>query len=1041
MSKTINLSADHVHSFDIAIIGTAGRFPGADSAEALWQLLLDGQEPFTQISPEQLAAAGHAHLARSPRYVPQARIPSLYDCFDAAFFGYSPREAAFMDPQQRMLLECAWHVFEDAGQAPGDTQEQRTAVFASVGVNGYAALHALPQVLTGNADMLDSIIGNDKDYCATRIAYKLNLCGAAINVQTACSSSLVAVHLAVQSLLGREVDRALVAAASLNIPAEVGYLAEESGIRSPDGHCRPFDARSNGTVFGGGVAGILLRRLDDALADGDRVLAVIRGSAVNNDGTTRVGFTAPGLQGQIEVISEALQVAQIDAADVAYVECHGTGTRLGDPIEIDALNQAMRANSAQELPHGHCLIGSLKSNIGHLDTVAGLAGLIKVARCVQSGEIPATLHFTQPNPHIGIEQTPFQVVASRQPWPPHRPRLAGLSGFGFGGTNAHLIVAGPPDSKVSGPARAWTTLPLSAMTDTALRLQAQALADWIERHPGSDLADIGHTLQVGRRALPWRAVAIARGRATAAAELRQIACKPSKAEPRPVWLFPGQGSHYAGMAAALYDSEPLFREQMDDIMAQLPTWANATAIRSQLLDLNVERCDDTAIVQPALFTYELALGRTLLAFGMTPSAMLGHSLGELSAACLAGVFDLPAAVRLVCLRGTLMAQATAGGMVLVHTEAEKILRLLDSHYPELDLAVVNSPGCCVIGGPGESLDAMMSEATRQGWQPRRLRTSHAFHTRLMEPTLAHYREAVKGMALSPPRWPLLNGQDGQWLSGDQATDPEHWVQQLRRPVRFDLALDRLSTTSDTLVEVGPPGGLLPFAREAGCHQQTLLPLGGDRIQTTTEQHFRFLSSVAQLWQTGAMIDWASFNRHWLPRRKLALPPYPFARERHWLPSSLPLLLTTGTEEVAFLPAEKNVASDSISMSESREPGQAGIQFQPRPPIDTAYCEPLPGLEQEVARIWQSLLFIISIGRHDDFFALGGNSILALRLCQQVRTLGWNLNPQQVFQARDIASLCACMEPVATTPAPDVQLGLDPKDAESLAELLGETEIP
>lgn len=1035
-----NLPMVALRACDVAIVGAAGRFPGADSVDALWQILLTGREPYRILTPEQLSAAGHGDLARMARYVPQARIPEHYDCFDAAFFGYSPREAAFMDPQQRLLLECAWHVFENAGHPPGDCDGLRTAVFASVGANGYSALHALPQALAGNADMLDCIVGNDKDYCASRLAYKLNLSGAAISVQTACSSSLVAVHLAVQALLNHEADRALVAAASLSVPTEVGYLAEESGIRSPDGHCRPFDANSNGTVFASGVAGVLLRRLDDAIASGDSILAVIRATAINNDGSARVGFTAPGLQGQVDVISEALQVAQVDAADLAYVECHGTGTRLGDPIEVGALDQAWRANSTHDLPPRHCLVGSVKSNIGHLDTVAGLAGLIKTAYCLHHGEIPPTLHYASPNPEIGLARTPFQVADQRQPWPAHRKRLAGVSAFGFGGTNAHAVLeaapAAPaaPAASEAASARNWHCLVLSAADEPALQRQASALADWIENHPGADLADIGYTLQVGRRALPWRGALLARDAMQAVAGLRRITGVQSQSVTSPLWLFPGQGAHYPGMASALYAAEPAFRDALSRMLLMLPKNAPVDAIRGLLLDAGGAQIDDTAIVQPALFIYEVALGQTLLALGLVPSALLGHSLGELSAACLAGVFELEQACSLVCLRGALMADLPPGGMVLVHCDAESVQARLAVEHPALDLAVVNSPACCVVGGPRDAIDAFTRAADALGWQSRQLRTSHAFHTRMMDPALSRYRQAIRERVLSEPRWPLLSGQDGQRLSGERAMDPEYWVQQLRHTVRFDQAL--ASTWPSAVVEVGPVGGLLAFARDAGRMPAVMLSIGGSRHQDASARHGCLVQGIARLWQAGDAVDWLAFNQPWLPRRRVALPPYPFTRERHWLPSSLPVLqaLRKGNATLAPIqtPAGNTIAAGPPAIN-------AGIAYQPRPALETPYVAPNPGMEQRMAGAWQDLLFIADVGRHDDFFALGGNSILALRLCQQGRECGWTLTPQQVFQHRDIAALCAVQGATADTPVAQVMDDVDPQDLQALMHMLDRQE--
>ncbi|EHP40574.1 polyketide synthase [Cupriavidus basilensis OR16] len=737
------------------------------------------------------------------------------------------------------------------------------------------------------------------------------------------------------------------------------------------------------------------------------------------------------------MINEALQVAQVDTVDLAYVECHGTGTRLGDPIEINALDQAVRANSAKALPPRHCLIGSIKSNIGHLDTVAGLAGLIKTAYCLNRGEIPPTLHFEAPNSEIGLAKTPFAVVTRRQPWPARRKRLAGVSAFGFGGTNAHVVLEAGPATPAVGPARSYHCLVLSAADESALQRQADALADWIDGDPMANLADIAYTLQVGRQALPWRGVLLAQDPAQAAVGLRQIRRMQSSARPASLWLFPGQGAQYPGMAAALHASEPAFRDALEQILQRFPEDAPIHAIRGLLLDVGGEQIDDTAIVQPALFAYEVALGQTLLALGMAPVAMLGHSLGELSAACLAGVFELPQACKLVCLRGALMAEGALGGMALVHTDPAPVEALLAGGHPALDLAVVNSPKCCVIGGPLDALGSFMSAAEALGWQPRRLRTSHAFHTRMMEPALARYRQAVGELELHAPNLPLLSGQDGQWLADQRAVDPEYWVQQLRSAVRFDHAWARLRLSMPAAaIEVGPAGGLLTFGRDAGCHPSVMLSVGGDRHQDASNHHGNYLFAIARLWQAGDVVDWQVFNQSWMPRTRVTLPPYPFARERHWLPSSLPLLQALRQGEAT--PILEPVAA-SNACSAKAPVGRERITLQQRPALDTPFAAPTPGQEQVMARLWQDLLFIAGIGRHDDFFALGGNSILALRLCQQVRDQGWTLTPQQVFQQRDIAALCAALAAPPEPAAPSATADVDPQDLQALMHILDRQE--
>ncbi|WP_374338361.1 type I polyketide synthase [Leeia sp.] len=979
----------------IAIVGCAGRFPGAESVAELWQLLLAGTEAYQLLDPAQLAQSAHHQLSQQAGYVALARPLADHDCFDARFFGYAPREAALIDPQQRVLLECAWQVFEDAAIPPGDQDGRRTSVLASVGANAYLPLHALPAVWRGEADLLECTLGNDKDYAASRVAYKLDLTGSALTVQTACSSSLVAVHLGVQQLLAFEADRALILAASISLPADLGYLPETGGIRSHDGHCRPFDAAASGTVFGSGVAGVMLKRLDDAITDGDRILAVIEGSAINNDGHQRVGFTAPGLNGQVAVISEALQVAGRQADELAYVECHGTGTHMGDPVEIEALHQALQDNADHALAAASCGIGSIKSNIGHLDVAAGLSGLIKTALSLHHGQIPATLHYQRPNPALRLAHTPFHVIHESTVWPKDRPRVAGVSSFGFGGTNAHAILSAPPDTPASGPTRSWHCLPLSAATPEALQQRATALAHWLSQHPATPLDDVAWTLQTGRKALPHRRVCVADSAASAIQQLSTLPTTPVTRVTQLRWLFPGQGAHYAGMAAPLYQQEPLFRERLERWLARLVHAGANPAIRAVLLTPS-EAEADTGLVQPALFALEVSLAETLMALGLQPDELLGHSLGELSAATVAGVFQPDDAARLLVARSQWMAALPTGGMALLLATAADVERELPVHG-SLALALVNGPQCCVVAGPDVALEALLASSAAQRWQARRLRTSHAFHSPMLDPMLVRYQDLLSQLHLSAPVLPLRSGTHGQLLSAEEACSADYWVRQLRHTVRFDLALAHASPDGMDL-EIGPPGGLLEFARQSQPSPRPGVSLCPPRQLAGHAAERIWPWAIGLLWQHGVAINWPAWQHAWLPRQKCALPGYPFARQRHWLPAVLPIAPPEGVPvSPATLPAQpRGIASSDV----------------PPTAAPTGLTD-----ESRMLALWRAVLHLDAIQLTDDFFALGGNSIQALRLCQLAREQGWSLTPQQVFQLRTPAALAAVLTPpVQTSPS-------------------------
>ncbi|MCP4653886.1 MAG: acyltransferase domain-containing protein, partial [bacterium] len=892
----------------VAIVGMACRFPGADGVDAFWHNLRQGVESISFWSVEELEAAGiDPALLDDPSYVRARPVMAAAEDFDAGLFGYSPREAQLMDPQHRVFLECAWEALEDAGYDP-ERYSGSIGAFGGASINTYLFnLYSNPEALD-STDPMQTIIGNEKDSLTTSVSYKLNLKGPGVTVQTFCSTSLVAAHLARNSLLAGECDLALVGAVSVAVPQASGYHFQEDGILSPDGHCRPFDAEARGTVFGNGVGIVVLKRLRDAVAAADTIHAVIRGSAINNDGSLKVGYTAPSVEGQAEVIAAALADAGVGADSIDYLEAHGTGTVLGDPIEVTALTRAYRAHTEDR---GYCALGSVKGNVGHLDRAAGVASLIKAVLALDHREIPPAVNFTAPNPKIDFASSPFFVNAELREWQAREgPRRAGVSALGFGGTNAHLILEEAPAAEAVSESRPWQLLLLSARTATALEAATARLADTLDADPEVPLADVAHTLQVGRRELGHRrAVACRTGEAAAA--LRAL--DPGRVfsaihEPghRPVvFLFPGQGAQYAGMGRELYETEATFRREVDrccellepqlgvDLREVIPLGSAAHG-RTRRSAPTATVLEQTAITQPALFVVEYALAQLWMEWGVRPEAMVGHSIGEYVAACLAGVFSLEDALAVVAERGRLIQELPGGEMLSLALAEEE----LEARFPEglpgdVALAAVNAPGRLVVSGPAEAIAHLAERPELDGVETRRLHTSHAFHSEMLEPAVEPFTRVVAGVTRNAPRLPFISCVSGGWIEESEATDPAYWARQLRRPVRFSAGAEEiLRQGSRVLIEIGPGTTLSNLVRRHPQARERTVVAAMRHPRDERSETAVALESLGKLWLAGVAIDWPGFYRH-ERRRRIPLPGYPFERQRYWIDAAEPAAAAGG----------------------------------------------------------------------------------------------------------------------------------------------------
>lgn len=960
---------------DIAIIGMSGRFPGAENISSFWDIIKAGKEEITFYSREELLQKGvSSDLLNNPRYVFADSLIESADKFDSSFFGYTPREADFMDPQHRIFLEECYSALENAGYDP-EKFSGEIGVYAGCSINRYFIKNLLHHNDTLKSfGELQTIINNDKDFLTTRVAYKLNLKGPSVDLQTACSTSLVAIHFACQSLITGQCDMALSGGIFIKSPRGEGYIFEEGSIDSPTGHCHPFDKKANGTIFGEGVGIVVLKRLEDAIRDRDTIIAVIKATAINNDGSLKVGYMAPSITGQAKVISKAFDVAGIETDTVAYVEAHGTGTKMGDPIEIEALKRVFSTKEHQNF----CALGSVKANIGHLDVAAGVAGLIKTALVLKNRQIPPLVNFSSPNPELDLDNSPFYINTEIKNWDSQGvPRRASVSSFGIGGTNCHAILEEwVPKPSASSAAR-FHLLPLSAKTDGALQIMHDNLIQHLS-HTNDNIADIAYTLQNGRKEFKYRGMLIwdnSDDSNQVFSEFPYFKGDQKLIEPGTIFMFTGQGSQYINMAKGLYENFDSVKTIMDYADTLLIANHNFKLLETIFNDdeNNKERINETAIAQPTLFVVQYAVSHLLIEFGIVPDALIGHSIGEITAACLSGVFSFEEALNMVAWRGKLMQEQVPGSMLSINLSKEKILPLLDH---DLELALHNAPDLCVVSGTSDAIDLFWKKTLDKYplCHITKLKTSHAFHSRLMEPALKPFLQVLEEIKFGSIRIPFISNVTGTWITNEAATNPEYWATHIRSMVNFTDGISELIRDENKIfIEVGPGNSLSTLLSQFRVKTQlTCLSTLRHPKQSSNDTSF-FLNSVSAFWIHGGTINWDYIYRD-EERNRVPLPAYPFERRRHWVDPKIPDSFQISPKE-----SLKQEDPEMIEEHENSENGTGSSDLV----TENEFINAGSKIEKRITAIWEELLGINGIGVTDNFFHLGGHSLLASQIINRI----------------------------------------------------------
>jgi len=972
----------------IAVIGMACRFPGARNLDEYWDNLILGKDTIKHFTDDELSEFefDFDHLRNNPDYVKARGILDDIDKFDASFFGMTPKEAAETDPQHRIWLETAWEAFENAGCDPIN-YHGAIGVFAG----GYLSTYLLNNILRDqkklenyirlrSTESYQILTGNDASFISTKTAYKFNLRGPAIFVQTACSTSLVAIVQACHSLYSFESDICLAGGVCISVPQESGYIYQEGAIPSPDGCCRPFDAQAKGTVSSNGVGAVILKRMEDAIRDGDIIYALVSGWALNNDGSNKVSYTAPGLDGQAEVIMMAQSFAEISPEDISYIEAHGTATQLGDPVEIAALNKAFSRKTNKKQ---FCGIGSVKSNIGHTDAAAGVASFIKTCLAAYHKEIPASLYFSEPNPHIDFENSPFYVQKELKEWTEGRPLIMGVSSFGIGGTNAHVIVEEPPVRKPSIYSESeWPELVLlSARSEYSLRRRKKELIDYVKVKPGINIHDVAYTLATGRNHMPHRSFLVASG-------IEEILSgtdnftegTTNELISKITFMFPGQGAQYMSMGKNLYYSNNLFRKLLDECFDIVKSEAGedlkSILFESTNIDESEKRLASTEIAQPALFIIEYALARILLQFEIKPTYLIGHSIGEYTAACIAGVFDMATALKIVIERGKLMRSMPVGEMIAVRTSIEKLKSIDSSSF---EIAADNSPSFCSISFKEENSKRVNAVLDENEIQFVPLNTSHAFHSADFDPILDEFSKYVEQFNLAPPKLPFISCLTGEFITTEQATSGSYWAQQLRNTVMFRKGITSIAENEDVIfLEVGPNTHLSSLVRrnkEVVNKKAIITTLGkADCI----EDRYKVITALGNLYTIGININSDNFFKDIKPV-KISLPAYPFERKRHWIDFELSKdfeeLNSTSKLLKGFSEINDGKIDEKVSTLENTDKVTTGVRD----------LKVFTHTEQIIFNIWSEAFMNKDISLMDNFFEIGGDSLLAITVMSKIKS--------------------------------------------------------
>ncbi|MFL0802020.1 MAG: acyltransferase domain-containing protein [Agarilytica sp.] len=954
----------------VAVIGLAGRFPGSPNIEVFWDNLSKGVESVSFFNRDELLAMGvPPETISMSSFVGASSKLDDFDQFDADFFNFTPREAEITDPQQRLLLECSYHALEHAGYDP-DTTEGRIGAYVGVGSTSYLFNNVgVSSEHVSSVGMFQLLLANEGGYAATRLGYKLNLKGPCVSVNTACSTSLVAVHQACASLLAYESDVVLAGASHMGATQrQPGYIHQKGGVLSVDGHTRTFDAKGSGTIAGEGAGVIVLKRLDDALEDGDTIHAVIKGSAINNDGNQKIGFTAPSIEGQTTVISEALANAQVEPETITSIEAHGTATALGDPIEFAALSEVFKNVNPNEKT---CALGSVKTNIGHLDTASGMAGLIKTILSLKHRTLPPSLNYETRNTKIDLDSSPFYVNTRLSDWEPINgiPRRAGVSSFGVGGTNAHVVLEEAPEMLVDSSRRDIFCICCSANSKKALKKLESRYVEHAKESP-DDIADIAYTSQVGRKHLSNRSITIVSQKEGLVFSRVYSAEHDSITKRKVAFLFPGQGSQYWGMAKGLYENEPVFRETLtrcSDILEQ-----HLHQRVEDILYSNSDRdaINNTIFTQPVLFSVEYSLACLYQSFGVQPDLMLGHSIGEYVAACIAGVFSLEDALHVVSVRGRLVQNMPSGSMLAIQLSHEQIATVL-SDYPRCDLAAENALDQYVVSGPECQIKDLESALRQQGTLCKKLTTSHAFHSSMLEPARRDFVKVLSTISLSAPKTPFVSNVTGSLIRDDQAVDPEYWGEQLQKPVLFHKGIQTLASEPGVIfLEVGLGQTISQLAKKSlarkgdGSKEFPVINCAGPSPEN---DEFGFVQSIGQLWCRGVSPDWLGFYEG-EQRHRVPLPEYPFDHKSYWVEPDKNSFNPKNVEP-SYFEEQKRIPKENEEVIEGEKQ--------------------LNETERSLTRLWVKSLGIKNIKLKDDFFALGGSSLLAVQIISKIQEM-WSV---------------------------------------------------